>query len=135
MLLRADLIFSYWIFAWYLLYILKIIKYNPKGLLLFGIFENLVLLCILVINRKSIRTITIFILGLLILKIIPYFTVVNTHFKMSDFYASIMLFILYFVWLTFNNTTVVEYQKKVINSVINDKNETPFMYLVDKLSL
>lgn len=38
--MRLDYVFSYWIFAWYLLYIAKITKYNPKFVLILGIIEN-----------------------------------------------------------------------------------------------
>ena len=37
---RFDLVYSYWIFAWYLLYIFKIIPYNPKLVLIIGVVEN-----------------------------------------------------------------------------------------------
>ena len=38
--LRIDLVFSYWILLWYILYILNIIKYNPKIALLLAIIVN-----------------------------------------------------------------------------------------------
>jgi hypothetical protein len=42
--MRFDLVFSYWIFAWYLLYMAKIIKYSPKLVIVLGIIENTALL-------------------------------------------------------------------------------------------
>ena len=42
--IRIDYIFSYWIFLWWILYMLKIVKYNPKLAILLGIIENSVIL-------------------------------------------------------------------------------------------
>ena len=30
MYIRSDYIFSYWIFLWFILYLLKLVPYNPK---------------------------------------------------------------------------------------------------------
>jgi hypothetical protein len=38
--MRLDIIFSYWIFAWYLCYVFKWTHYSPKLALLFGLIEN-----------------------------------------------------------------------------------------------
>ena len=46
--LRADLVFSYWIFVWYLLYIFKVTSYNPKLYLLLGLIENLAYLFLMI---------------------------------------------------------------------------------------
>jgi len=37
---RFDLVFSYWIFAWYILYMLNVIQYSPKLVLIVGTIEN-----------------------------------------------------------------------------------------------
>ena len=41
---RFDLLFSYWIFIWYLLYIFEIIDASPKLALIVGLIENAMLL-------------------------------------------------------------------------------------------
>ena len=40
--LRGDLVFSYWIYVWYLLYIFKLIKYSPKLPLILGLIDNVI---------------------------------------------------------------------------------------------
>ena len=39
-MIRPDLIFSYWILIWYLLYELNIISYNPKFALILAFVAN-----------------------------------------------------------------------------------------------
>ena len=39
-MIRPDLIFSYWIYLWYILYIFKVLKYNPKLAIIFGMIKN-----------------------------------------------------------------------------------------------
>ena len=42
--LRVDLVFSYWIYAWFILYFLNYIKYSPKFALTLGLLDNIVML-------------------------------------------------------------------------------------------
>ena len=39
-MLTIDLLFSNWIILWYILYIIKLIKYNPKGWLIIAFILN-----------------------------------------------------------------------------------------------
>ena len=117
--MRLDYVFSYWILAWYLLYIAKITKYSPKFVLILGIIEN---------------SFIIFILLNIFIKIIPYYTVRNDKIIKKDIIATIILFIIYCLWLYINTgNNVIEYHIKISDSVIKDKNETPAMRFVNHI--
>ena len=47
---RLDYVFSYWIFAWFILYYYKIVKSLPLFILLIAIIENSFLFIIHIIN-------------------------------------------------------------------------------------
>ena len=49
---RFDFVFSYWIFAWYILYICNIVKYNPKWALTIGLVENIGILFLMFFYAK-----------------------------------------------------------------------------------
>ncbi len=39
-MIRLDLMFSYWLFIWYILYEIEITEYNPKAWLIFALISN-----------------------------------------------------------------------------------------------
>jgi len=132
--MRLDYVFSYWIVAWYLLYIAKITKYNPKFVLILGIIENSFLLLFMIIYKTKISSIVIFIILNIFIKIIPYYTVRNDKIIKKDIIATIILFIIYCLWLYINTgNNVIEYYIKISESVIKDKNETPAMRFINNI--
>jgi len=132
--MRLDYVFSYWIVAWYLLYIAKITKYNPKFVLILGIIENSFLLLFMIIYKTKISSIVIFIILNIFIKIIPYYTVRNDKIIKKDIIATIILFIIYCLWLYINTgNNVIEYHIKISESVIKDKNETPAMRFINNI--
>jgi hypothetical protein len=132
-MISPDLIFSYWIFVWYILYILKLIHYSPKIFLIISIFY-IIITTIYMIHNFSIKIIVTFIIINFIIKVIPLYTIKNDKYNINDFLFGIFLFILYIIW--------VFYRKKNINKIYN--NIFPFnsnkdlpivLYLVNKYIL
>ena len=107
MLIRIDLVFSYWIFAWYLAYIANLTTYNPKLGLVLGIVENILLVIVLIVFGATVSYISLFLLINVIIKVIPLYNI--------------------------NNSTVLEYQTKIFQSILHGTNETPAMWLVEKI--
>ena len=130
---RFDLVFSYWIFIWALLYKLKITKYNPKLLLLLGIAENMVVLVFMILFNSSYTNIFYFIIINIFIKIIPYYQLRKTRITYDDIYASIVVFLIYCLWLYINDIEVIKYEKKVIYSLVHNKNQTPGLYFLHKI--
>jgi hypothetical protein len=47
--LRADLVFSYWIYLWYILYAFKITNFSPKFPLILGLIDNIIMLLLMLV--------------------------------------------------------------------------------------
>jgi hypothetical protein len=110
-------------------------EYNPKYLLLLGVLENLMTIILGLYYKTSIKYIVYFIFVMIVMKIIPlYFSWNNKNnftSLRSDLTASISVFVLYSFWLYFNGTDVISIQRRIIDSIIEEKNETPILWLVN----
>lgn len=116
--IRLDLILSYWLFFWWILYELKIVKSNPKLLLIIGFVVNLVMLA-----RKMIRhshTVVPFIIINTIIKVIPLIALMNTVITPNDVSASLTVVVIYLFWVLINIETVIQN--------INNRAIPPFEY-------
>lgn len=125
---RFDLLFSYWIFAWYLFYIFGWTTYNPKFALLVGILENTVML--LSMYKTRISTVLLFIIAILLFKIIPLFSITRIIQK-RDVVVTFLLLILYIAWLYINGHTLY-YLIQESNDVIHNKTDLPFTTWIKK---
>ena len=122
-MVRVDYIFSYWILFWYILFILKIINYNPKFILIIAIIQNSLGLLYKLLFEPILNS---FILAIIILftKIIPLYSIVNTKIKNKDIYFAILLFIFYNFWIYINETNLYE-----IIGEINDNQGPLFLFV------
>ena len=130
MIPRLDLAFSYWIFAWYLLYIFKIIKYNPLCFLIIALIENIIHLSLIIYYKNSPLYIFLFIFINLFIKVLPIWTLKNTTFNYDDIGAGIILFFIYIGWMKFNNKLNTNYFKKLFISIKNNTPTSPILYAV-----
>lgn len=88
----------------------------------------------MIIYKTKILSIVIFIILNIFIKIIPYYTVRNDKIIKKDIIATIILFIIYCLWLYINTgNNVIEYHIKISESVIKDKNETPAMRFINNI--
>jgi hypothetical protein len=102
--LRIDLVFSYWIFIWYLLYILNIVKYNPKLALLLAIIVNLIVIILMIYYKNPLSIIVSFCLINLFIKIIPFISLIETPYTLRDFYALVISFVIFLLWRKINDS-------------------------------
>ena len=131
--LRIDLVFSYWIFIWYLLYAIHIVKYNPKFAIIIGIIENIFMFLTMIYFGSSYETLFYFIIINIFIKLIPYYTLIKTSITYNDIKVTLLLFLIYSIWVYINGHTVIEYQNKIFDSLINNKNQTPLMFLIQQI--
>ena len=131
--LRTDLVFSYWIFFWYLLYALKLTKYSPKFALLFGIIDNIILLVLMIAFGSSKRTIFYFILINTLIKGLPYYTLIKEPIKISDIYFTGLLLLVFVIWLHINSQSLIGNIKLIHDSLLFNKNETPFLGWIESI--
>ena len=129
--MRVDLVFSYWIFAWYLLYIVKIVKYSPKFAIGIGILENILLLCFMILNGSNKRTIFYFVFINTFIKVIPFYTLKREIIQVKDVYAFFVLFLGYLIWIIINKQSLAGNYKMVYESLIHNTDEMPFLQLVN----
>lgn len=104
---RFDFVFSYWIFAWFLLYWFKWIDFSPKLALLLGVMENLALFVFIILRKSWIFVFSFVVINLLI-KILPLYLLrkekINIH---RDLSILIFIFFLYVSWIFINEKTFV----------------------------
>lgn len=129
---RFDFTFSYWIFAWFVLYELKITKYNPKFALLFAFVLNVIQLLTRIFYKNSIVYISLFVFANSFLKIIPLYFLKNDRITYSDIIATIYLFVIYNIWLVINGTNVIETSQELLKNIQHNQPSSPFIYYVDK---
>jgi len=132
--MRFDLVFSYWIFAWYLLYMAKIVKSNPKLVIVLGIIENTALLIGMIMYGSNLRTISSFIVINTFIKLLPYYSLRSETIRISDWKPAAFVFLLYCYWLYLNQEDLTGNYKKVFDSLINNRNDTPMMQLLEKVA-
>jgi hypothetical protein len=132
--LRFDLVFSYWIYAWYLLYAFNIIiSYSPKFALLLGLLENSIMLLLMLVYGTSKETIFYFILINALIKGLPLYYLRHQTIHLKDIYFTGGLFVLFILWLHLNSQSLVGNMKMVYESLLYGKDQTPFMSLLKKV--
>jgi uncharacterized membrane protein len=132
--IRPDFVFSYWIFAWYLLYELKVTTFSPKFSLILGLIENIIMFILMIHFGSKINTLVLFIIINIFLKVIPLYTLRNETFNIKNLYFAICFFAIYIFWLHINHVTLQGSLKEVYESLIHNKNNTPFMQLFENIS-
>ena len=130
-MIRPDLIFSYWIYLWYILYIFKVVKYNPKFAIICGMIENLIILLLMCIYNTKKILVVLFIIMFVILKLIPLYTIWNDNIKLyDDIKNTSLLFIIYLVWIHLNQLNITDALTNSKNLILYNKNTMPGMTIL-----
>jgi len=135
MIPRFDFTFSYWVFAWFVLYEMEITKYNPKFALLFAFVINIAQLLIRIFYENSLIYIFLFVFANSFLKIIPLWILKNDKITYSDIMASFYLFAIFNIWLMLNGTNVIEISQELLKTIQHNQPSGPFIYYTDKYLL
>lgn len=131
--LRADLVFSYWIYVWYILYAFKITTFSPKFPLILGLIDNIIMLFLMLVYGTSKRTIFYFIIINTLIKVVPLYYLKNESIKMKDIYFTIFLFIIFVLWLHLNRQSLFGNIKLIHDSLLFGQDKTPFMSFINNL--
>jgi hypothetical protein len=134
--IRSDYVFSYWIFLWFILYLLKFVPYNPKIIIILGIIEILFTLIYLIVKNASIKEITKFFIINIIIKFIPLLLIYKDPIERKDIYATVILVLIYLIWMYINDVNIIKVYQKLINSYLenNSSSRTYFSKLYDIVS-
>ena len=131
--LRADLVFSYWIYIWYILYAFKFTIYSPKFPLVLGLIDNIIMLIMMLSYGTSRRTIFYFILVNTFIKVVPLYYLRNETISIRDIYLTFCLFLVFIFWLHLNKQSLIGNIKLVYDSLLYGKDQTPFMSFINKI--
>ena len=94
--------FSYWIYLWYLAYMIFQKKIpSPKIAIICAIIHNLYFIVCMIIYKLNLRRMILFILLMLIMKIIPYYTIRNETICTIDYNTLALIIIIYCSWLKY----------------------------------
>jgi hypothetical protein len=133
--LRSDLVFSYWIYLWYVLYAFKITNYSPKFPLILGLIDNIIMLVLMLVYGTSKRTIFYFIIINTVIKVVPLYYLRNESIQMKDIWFTCILFIIFIIWLHLNKQSLFGNIKLIHDSLLFSKDKTPFMEFINKLKM
>jgi hypothetical protein len=131
--MRPDLVFSYWIYFWYILYAYKFTTFSPKFPLIIGLIDNVIMLLLMLLYGTSYTTIFYFIIINTCIKIFPLYYLRSQHIRGKDVYFTVILFFIFILWLQFNKQSLIGNSKLIYNSILYGKNKTPFMELINKM--
>lgn len=131
--MRLDFIFSYWILLWYLAYAIKFTDISPKFALVFGLLENIVMFSYIAYLGTPIGTLVRFGFTNFIIKLIPLYLLRGEPIRWVDVIMTLLIFGLYNAWLYVNGETFSRVVAQITDSLAHNKNETPFMKLLDHL--
>jgi hypothetical protein len=131
--LRFDLVFSYWIYLWFLLYTFKITTFSPKFPLILGLIDNIIMFVLMLAYETSRETIIYFLLINTIIKVMPLYYLRNEPIRLKDIYFTILLFIIFIFWLHLNSQSLIGNMKIVHDSLLYSQNKTPFMNVLNKI--
>lgn len=133
-MIRLDFVFSYWIFAWFLLYYFKFTHFNPFFALEIATIENTIILLLMIYYKVPVYNIIIFLVINFFIKVLPIVYLWNTKIIMRDIIASVIIYLIYLLWLLINKqTNVFKVQHEIFDSLVHGKSDTPFMTLTKKL--
>lgn len=123
-MLRVYYIFSYWILLWYVLFMLNVTTYNPLFLLYVALFLN-----VLGIYDKlsSMKNTLIYIFIIILIKVIPIYSIRDTTIKIEDIYVSLVLFFIYLLWIFMNDISIKHIHLEL------KKNQGPIFVTINKI--
>lgn len=136
--IRGDFIFSYWVFAWFVLYYAA--RYarggalrvpNPFIALCIGVAENAILATAILLNRKW-KNFAIFTTSAIVMKLIPIWLLWREPIQpRRDLFFTAVLFFIYLIWLYIHRRNVVDTNKQVMENVVAGNSNTPLFAFVN----
>jgi hypothetical protein len=142
--IEFSYLFSYWILCWFFLYYIYFIllknnnKYraiiNPIHVFIFALIENLVALAIIMV--VSYKPLSLYLMMILFMKLIPLYILRNEPILWcKSFIFTIVVFLIYNLYLNYNQTNIYEIYTITMNSLLENRNETPGYAFINKYIL
>lgn len=123
-------------FFWYLVYYFQFIThYNPKFAIILAIIQNLIILVLMFFYNTKTKLIFYFAIMVILLKIIPLYTIRNTNILYKDIFATLILFLIYLFFMFFTGKNIFDFIKNTKNLILYNKNTLPGMIFLEKIGL
>jgi hypothetical protein len=129
---RFDLVFSYWIFFWYICYELRITTYNPMVAFYIAVFGNIGVLLLMIYYKNSYDHLLLLCFVLFVGKILPLWSLRNTSYSREDIYIIFVYFFVYILWLFFNDVKLISFYNNLLKNIQKNKPLGPFMFFMLK---
>jgi hypothetical protein len=97
MINRFDYVFSYWMFAWYIMFMVNLVPYNPFPFLVVAGLFNLSQLLLGNIQDK-----TMFVIINIFIKVLPLLSLLKVPVRQVDIQAGFVYLFMYLVWMFIN---------------------------------
>lgn len=144
---RPDLLYSYWIFLWFLIYFFIDKKspdflskwisenMNPIYVLYVGFLENAFSFLFILFVNPNFWVLIKYLCMMTVMKIIPIYLLwgIPIKNKIRTIGISIISFLLYLFYLYLNDTDVISIYKRTFTSVKNNRDDTPMFYIMSRL--
>jgi hypothetical protein len=128
---RFDYILSYWIFAWFILYIYNIIPYSPKLTLILALIFEICILLVMIYNKVSIYYISLFSIITILIKILPLYILRNKEINYDkEIVYMFSLFGLYAIWLRLQKENAADFFTYQMSGLASGKATTPAISII-----
>ena len=132
---RFDFVFSYWIFAWFLLYQFGFTSYNPKIALIIALIENIWILGLMIYFKNSFIYIFLFCFINFFIKVLPIWLLRNSKHGRRDVYAILALFLIYILWLVINQVDFKKYINERYEQLQHNSPAAPLTHYMTTIGL
>lgn len=124
---RIDIFFTSWIIIWFILYYINLFPYNPKIVVISALIVCIVILFTMIYNNVNKIYICSFISILFLTKLLPYYFLKDTICNEIDIYFSIIIFMIYLIYLKilFGNVSDVLNKTYIKNICYGEKAPLP----------
>ncbi len=112
---RIDLVFSVWIFLWFLAYLVHLVPISPKFAILLALVFNIWIFARILAQCPRISQVALYIAINALIKFIPLWYTWNDTITLYDIVATFALFFVYLLWLAYNNTCLTHVYDKVVS--------------------
>jgi hypothetical protein len=144
-LITPDLIFSYWVFTWFVIYYFCLIfnlfpyiknNFNPLLALYISLFFNFLQLIFITYKTLDFTIFFKFLIMISLFKLLPIYLIRNQKMNIKkDLINILILFIFYNIYLAYKNTNFIEINKKINKSLIEKQNTTIFFAILKYFNL
>jgi hypothetical protein len=137
--IRPDFLFSYWVFAWFVIYYFFPTgipdKYSPKLALFCALAENLFEFVSIILFNRPIWDILKYLAMIAIVKVFPLYLLrkESIHFQ-QDICVLVAVFAAYLLYLAAWGTNLVEVYRKTEQDLKTGQNNTPLYAFFRELS-